>query len=462
MSRRVNLLEGDILSSMIKMSLPLMATAFIQIAYSLVDLIWLGKLSTDAVAAVGCVGFFVWIAQALTLIAKTGLSVGMSQAYGKSDKEGLVSILRSGFQVNFIIYVLITLIFLIFRKDLIGFYKLDPSVEILAFEYFDVIIAGLIFLFLAPALSTCFYSVGDSTLPFRISAIALITNIILDPLMIFGIGIFPKLGVRGAAIATVFAQFIQVVLYIAVGIKHKEIYVKINFFEKIDKTFCLDILSLGIPICLTSIVHALIGIKLNSYVASFGAAAIAAYTIGAQIESVSWMSAEGFATAISTFFGQNYGAGQYERLREARNKSLKILTIAGLVISSLMFIFSRQIFEFFIPVDPEVIAIGSNYLKINAISELFLAYEIGVTGMLNGLGLTRYPAFNTVIFNVMRIPIALALMPILGVNGLWASMSISSFIKGLVMLIIYNVLRNKTDGFRNNMSKYVSRVKSVV
>jgi putative MATE family efflux protein len=462
MSRRVNLLDGDIVTSMIKLSLPLMATAFIQIAYSLVDLMWLGKLSTDAVAAVGCIGFFVWIAQALTLIAKTGLSVGMSQAYGKDDRESLISILRSGFQVNFIIYVLITLIFILFKKQLVGFYRLEPSVEILAFQYFDVIIFGLLFLFLAPALSTCFYAVGNSSLPFKIAAIALVTNIVLDPLLIFGVGFFPKLGVRGAAVATVFAQFVQIVIYIFVGIKYKELYVKVNFFEKLDKDFCLDILFLGVPICLTSIVHALVGIKLNSYIAGYGAAAIAAYTIGAQIESVSWLTAEGFATAISTFFGQNYGAKQFDRLSEARNKSLMILTIFGLIVSSLMFIFSREIFEFFIPVDKEVISIGSLYLKINAISELFLAYEIGVTGMLNGLSLTKYPAFNTVIFNILRIPLAIVLMPKFGVNGLWIAMSVSTFIKGVVMLIIYNVLKNKTDGFRINMSRYVSRVKSIV
>ncbi|CDZ74387.1 MATE efflux family protein [Peptoniphilus sp. ING2-D1G] len=462
MSKGIDILKDDVMKVMVKLSLPLMGTAFIQMAYSMVDLIWLGKVSTEAVAAVGSVGFFVWISQALTLIAKTGLSVGMSQAYGKNDKKSLISIMRSGFQVNFIIFVILTSVCIFFKKELLGIYNLEQNVEVLAMQYFEIVILGFVFTFLSAFFSAVYYAEGNSRMPFKISTISLVTNIVLDPVLIFGVSIFPEMGVRGAAIATVFAQGLQIFIYLFLGKKYDEIFTKVNFFEKFDLKFFIDILKLGVPTSITSIVHAFVGIKLNSYIAAFGSASVAAYTIGSQIESISWMSAEGFATALSTIFGQNYGAGNFKRLKEARKKGLKILTYIGVFAAGLLFIFGKNIFEIFIPVDAHVIMIGANYLKINAISELFMCYEIGTTGMLNGLGLTKYPAINSVILNVMRIPIALMLMPILNVDGIWFAMSISSCIKGITILLIYVYLRDKTSGFRVDMEKYVSRVKDVV
>ncbi|WP_138159643.1 MATE family efflux transporter [Peptoniphilus catoniae] len=461
-NKNIDLLEGNITDVMIRLSLPLMGTAFIQMAYTLVDLMWLGKLSTNAVAAVGCIGFFVWIVMALTLISKTGISVGMSQAYGKGDHKSLVSVLRSGFQVNTAIFIIITILYIVFKKELVGFYKLDKDVEKLALDYFNIVITGLVFIFLTAAFSAVFYAGGDSKTPFKISTISLIINIILDPILIFGWWIFPRLGIKGAAIATVFAQGVQVAVYLYLGIKYKEIYIQVNYFENFDGKFAVDILKLGVPTCLTSIVHALVSMKLNSYIAGFGAASIAAFTIGSQIESISWMSAEGFSTAFSTFFGQNYGANRFERLKEARRKGMIILSCIGAFASVVLFVYGENIFRLFIPVDEEVIKIGGEYLKINAISELFMAYEIGTTGMLNGLGLTRYPSINSVILNVLRIPLAIILMPGLMVNGLWAAISISSCLKGLVILFVYFLLNRKTDGFRINMDKYVSRVKNLV
>lgn len=461
MSKDIDLLNGSITNSIIRLSLPLMGTAFIQMAYSLVDLIWVGKLSTEAVAAVGCCGFFIWIAQSLILISRTGLSVGMSQAYGKRDNRALVEVARSGFQVNFLIWTALTFIYTVFRDDILGFYRLDYEVEILAVKYFNIITFGLIFTFWVPAIESVYYARGNSTTPFKVSTVALIFNIIADPILIFGVGPFPNLGIEGAAIATVLAQAIAFFIFIYLGIKDREIYVRINYLKKVNINRIIYIFKLGVPASLQSIIHALVGIRLNRFIADFGAASIAAFAIGAQIESVSWMSAEGFSTAFSSIFGQNYGAKNFERILECRKKGLKILTTVGVLAASLLFFAREPIFKIFIN-DMDVIKIGSSYLMINAISEIFMVYEIGTTGMLNGLGLTKYPAINAVIFNVFRIPMAIFLIPIFGVDGIWAAISISSVIKGIVIIICYKYISDKTSGFRENMNMYVSKMDEII
>ena len=458
--REVNLLKGDIFSALLKMALPLMGTAFVQMAYSLVDLMWLGRLSTGAVAAVGTCSFLVWIAQSITLIAKTGISVGLSQAYGRGDSKSAKEVWVSGFILNLIFCLSLTILYISMRNKIIGIYNLDSEVHKMAADYLLIVSAGLIFTFLNPVLSAAFFSKGNSITPFKISIISLFINLILDPFLIFGLSIFPKLGIRGAALATVFAQMISTLLYLYVGYKDREIFVRTNYFTIPQKEYFKSILSLGFPASLQSLIHAMVGMVLNKYIASFGALYIAVYSIGSQIESISWMTADGFSVAFSAFFGQNFGAKNYERLHNGRREAMKIVNIIGISTSLLLFFFAKNLFTFFIPRDPEAIIKGIDYLKIVSISQYFMALEIGTTGMLNGLGLTKYPAINAMILNISRIPLAFILMPIFAANGIWIAMSLSSVLKGIFLSLIYLYLRKRTDGFRINMKTYVWKEKA--
>ena len=453
--REVNLLKGDIFSALLKMALPLMGTAFVQMAYSLVDLMWLGRLSTGAVAAVGTCSFLVWIAQSITLIAKTGISVGLSQAYGRGDSKSAKEVWVSGFILNLIFCLSLTILYISMRNKIIGIYNLDSEVHKMAADYLLIVSAGLIFTFLNPVLSAAFFSKGNSITTFKISIISLFINLILDPFLIFGLSIFPKLGIKGAAIATVFAQMISTLLYLYVGYKDREIFVRTNYFTIPQKEYFKSILSLGFPASLQSLIHAMVGMVLNKYIASFGALYIAVYSIGSQIESISWMTADGFSVAFSAFFGQNFGAKNYERLHNGRREAMKIVNIIGISTSLLLFFFAKNLFTLFIPRDPEAIIKGIDYLKIVSISQYFMALEIGTTGMLNGLGLTKYPAINAMILNISRIPLAFILMPIFAANGSWIAMSLSSVLKGIFLSLIYLYLRKRTDGFRINMKTYV-------
>lgn len=453
--REVNLLKGNIFSALLKMALPLMGTAFVQMAYSLVDLMWLGRLSTEAVAAVGACSFLVWIAQAITLVAKTGVSVGLAQAYGRDDEKTSKKVWISGFILNLILCISLMLIYIIFRNKIIGFYKLEESVHTMAVSYLFIVSAGLIFTFLNPIMSAAFFAKGNSITPFKISIISLLINLILDPFFIFGISIFPNLGIKGAALSTVIAQMIASLLYLYVGIKNREIFVRTNYFKIPEISYFKSTLNLGLPACLQSMIHAMVSMMLNRYTASYGAIYVAVYSIGSQIESISWMTADGFSVAFSAFFGQNFGAKNFDRIQDGRKEAMKIVNIIGIFSSFLLFFFAEKLFTLFIPGDPMAILKGVDYLKIVAISEYFMTLEIGTTGMLNGLGLTKYPALNAMILNISRLPMALIFMPIFDVNGVWMAMSLSSVLKGIFLSLVYYYLRKKTDGFRINMNSYV-------
>lgn len=460
MDKNIDLLEGPIFSALFKLALPLMGISFVQMAYSLVDTIWLGRLSTGAVAAVGSVGLFIWVAQAVTLISKVGLSVGMSQALGRGDNREVKRVITASIQVSIFFWLVIALTYFFGRDVLLGFYGLNAEVHGLARGYLAIMAIGMFFTFANPVLSTLFVSRGNSVTPFKISIIALVFNMIMDPLLIFGVGIFPALGVRGAAIATVMAQIVATGLYIYTIHQQKTGDLNVNL-TKFSKHHILDVLKLGIPPCLQSAIHASVALILNRYVASFGSNYIAVYSVGAQIESLSWMTAEGFSMAMSTFIGQNYGSIRYERLQEGFKTGMRIIVTIGILVSLLLYFGNESLFAIFVPKDPDTIVHGGQYLKIISISQTFMTIEILTGGAMNGLGLTRYPAIVSTIFNILRIPGALLLMTSIGINGIWWSMSLSSVVKGIVLYLVLYVINRKTNGYRINMNRYVSRQEEI-
>lgn len=456
MERNVNLLTGDITKSLTKLAMPLMGTAFIQMAYSLTDVMWLGRLSTNAVAAVGTCSFFVWISNAITLIAKTGVSVGLAQAFGREDEGEARDVMNAGFYVNLFLCLTVMAILLFFKEEIIGFYSLPEDVHTMAVSYLTVVGAGMIFTFMNPLLSATFFARGNSVTPFKVSVTALVLNIVADPLLIFGIGPFPELGTRGAAVATVLAQGVGTVILLAAAFRQCNIFRRTDYRRPPKGKVVERIVQLGVPSCLQTSIHAGVSIVLNKYIAEFGPKAIAVYTIGSQIESLSWMTAEGFSTAISAFTGQNYGAGKFERIDRGYKIGLRIVCSLGLISALLLFFGNESLFQIFLPGDPKTIEMGGEYLRILSASQVFMSVEIGTAGALNGLSLTRFPAINGAVFNICRIPFSLFLMPKFHVNGIWVAMSLTSILKGIFAFTIFWVIHRKTDGFRVNMEKYIS------
>ena len=136
----------------------------------------------------------------------------MSQSYGRNDDESSKKVWLAGFGLNLILCIGLMILYISMRNKIIGFYRLEESVHTMAVDYLLIVSGGLIFTFLNPILSSAFFAKGNSITPFKISIISLVINLILDPFLIFGIGIFPQMGIKGAALATVLSQMISSLL----------------------------------------------------------------------------------------------------------------------------------------------------------------------------------------------------------------------------------------------------------
>ncbi|HSH35951.1 MATE family efflux transporter [Schnuerera sp.] len=453
MEKNIKLTEGNITSTLVKLALPIMATSFVQMAYNMMDMIWLGRVSTNAVAASGTAGFFTWLGTAILMIPKIGAEVGVAQSYGRDDMKSAKKYVKNTLQLDIFIALIYSLILIVFRHQIIGFFNLgDTEVIQMATDYLVIISFGLVFYFLNPVFSGIYNGSGNSSTPFKINALGLAVNMVLDPFMIMGIGPFPKMGIKGAALATIIAQFAVTAIFIYNN-KGKSLFKDLNIFELPDKEYINTIFKLGLPASLQTGLFASIAMIIARIIAQWGPTPIAVQKVGSQIESISWMTAGGFSTAISAFVGQNYGAGKWGRIKKGYRKGLMIVGTIGVFATCLLIFGASPIFKLFIPYDKEALKIGITYLRILGISQFFMTIEIATQGAFNGLGRTIPPSLVGIIFNALRIPAALILSSTyLELNGIWWSISISSIFKGVVLTIWYTLLLRKMPDVDNKRS----------
>ena len=435
MKKSVNLVSGNISSTLIKLSLPILGTSFIQMAYNMIDMLWVGRIGSSAVAAVGTAGFFTWFGSALVFISKIGAEIGVSQAIGKKDVKERNKL------INIVIAIMYTMFLIVFRKELVGFFKLgDYEINNMAISFLVVVSLGMIFSFLNPLFTGIFNASGSSKIPFIINTIGLIVNIVADPILIFGLFGFPALGVVGAALATVGAQAIVTVIFIISFIKNGY-SLKLKNKKYIEKKTIIKICRLGIPTALQNCSFAFFAMIIGRLIASWGPVAIAVQKVGSQIEAISWMTAEGFGVALTAFVGQNYGANRWDRILKGYKVTMILAGFIGIFATILLIFAGKNIFSIFLP-EAEAIEAGGTYLRILGLSQLFMCIEITTAGAFNGLGNTVTPSWVSIILTGLRIPIAILLSGIdtLGLNGVWWSISGTSIAKGIILLSLFNFI----------------------
>ncbi|NFG59825.1 MATE family efflux transporter [Clostridium botulinum] len=453
MEERIDLTEGKIVSKLVKLALPIMGTSFIQMAYNMTDMIWIGKVGSKAVAGVGTAGFYTWLAMAFIMISKTGAEIKVAQKMGEHNLRKVKSYIVSAIQINIVLSILYTVVLLVFSDKLIGFFNLgDAEVISMSKTYLVIVAIGMIFYFINPVFTAIFNGAGSSKTPFVINTIGLAFNMVFDPVLILGIGPFPKMGVAGAAIATVIAQVIVSLSFIFVMIKGKDEYLKVNVFTKPRMDYIKVLCNIGLPGGIQNGLFTIFSMCIGRIIAVFGPVPIAVQKVGSQIEAISWMTAGGFSTALGTFVGQNYGSKKYNRINKGVKVTMVMAVIIGILASLLLILGGEYVFSFFLN-DPEAVDQGTVYLRILGYSQLFMCIEITITGAFNGLGRTYIPSIIGILLTGARVPASYFLCNsnVLGLDGIWWSISISSILKGTVLLTIYLYLLRKRKLYREEI-----------
>ena len=429
-----NLTKGPILKTLTKLAIPIMASSFLGTLYNITDMAWIGLLGSKAVAGVGVGGMFTWLSQGLAAMARMGGQVQVAQCIGRGERDRAHGFAQAAVQIATLMGMAYAVISLLFTRQMVAFFQLtDPEAQTAALSYTKIACGLIVFSFLTLTMTGLYTAQGDSKTPFLANLIGLVTNMILDPVLILGPGPFPKLGVVGAAIATVTAQaIVTMMMILGVIIQKKENVLKgIRLTAKIPKEYLGGLCRIGIPTAIQGMAYCAISMVLTRMVSAYGAEAVATQRVGGQIESISWNTADGFAAALNAFIAQNYGAGKMGRVRKGYRASLWTVGIWGLLISFVFICFPKAIADIFFH-EPKAVATAVGYLVIIGFSEAFMCVELTTVGALSGLGRTRLCSIISIAFTSARIPLAIILGGLIGLSGIWWALSITSIIKGII------------------------------
>lgn len=460
MKNKTDLTNGSILSKLLLVAIPTLLTSLVQMAYNLTDMFWVGKVGSmgldpeEAIASVGTAGFVPWFGFGIIMLAKIGTSVKVSHAAGENNVEKANQYGNNGIVLMFILAMIYTLVGFFGRHVYVSWFNFDnENIINYTVRYLGIISLFGTAYFMVNVFNGIYDGLGKTINAFYITASGLVLNIVLDPLFILeeiqvfnitinGLGY----GVTGAAIATGISQSFILLSYVVLYLSPLK-PIQIHFRKYVNRTSMKEVFRIGAPIAIQSMIFTLISIVIGIMVAKYGKTPMAIQRLGSQIEALAWMIASGFQVALASFVGQNYGARNFDRIKQGYITSMRLLVPYGIVINLVLFVFARQLIGIFLD-SPESLRVGQIYLEILSFSQLFMIIELATAGAFNGLGKTKFPSFVGIAGNALRIPVGYLLSISLGFAGIWWAVSISSVLKGSVLtgLFIYYLVKMTKQG----------------
>lgn len=432
-----DLTKGPVVKSMLLFAIPMILGDLLQQCYNIADTLIVGQfLGKTALAAVGSSFTLMTFITSIILGLCMGSGALFSIRFGQRDEKGLKQDLCASFFFIAFISILLNIIAYICLDVLKLFLRVPHEVWGDMRCYLLYIFMGIIAIFLYNFFSAYLRSIGNSVIPLIFLAISSILNIILDLYFVLVL----KMGVGGAALATVLSQYVSgigIMLYTL--LKYKEVLVifKISYLKR---ERIKQIISFSLLTCIQQSVMNLGILMVQGLVNSFGTVVMAAFAAAVKIDAFAYMPVQDFGNTFSTFIAQNYGAKEKERIQKGLKEAVRISSIFCIIISILVYIFAKPLMMIFVDAkETSIILEGVRYLRIEGafyigIGCLFLLY-----GLYRALGRPGMSVVLTVFSLGTRVALAyiLSSIPALGVTGIWWSVPIGWALADLVGLVYY-------------------------
>lgn len=409
-----------------------MGATLLQGLFNVIDTFWVGRgLGPAALAGVSTAGFTVWMLLSMAELPAVGLTAVASRRHGERRPREAATAVYRAFWLGLILALVLGVGGLLALSGLFELMATPPEVTVQGAAYLAVYLAGAPIVFAYFVMEAAFRSAGDTRTPLILLGVSLGLNTLLDPMLILGLGPFPRMGIQGAALATLVTRAVGC----AVGYRWLVSRGLVRRAAPLPKSI-LRMAWIGLPVAAGGALFSFVYVVLTRFTSQFGTAALAALGVGHKVESLSYMACIGFGLAAATAVGQNLGAGSRERAaaagRTATGYAVAITGLAGLafflVPGPLMAVFSS---------DPAVIAAGSSYLRIVAIAQVFMALEIVLQMAMEGAGYSLMPWIPSSILTLARLPLAPVLSRSLGLAGIWWTISGTAVARGAAVLFIW-------------------------
>lgn len=422
--RSNDLTQGGITGPMLMFALPLAAGNLLQQFYNIADTVIVGRfVGPDALAAVGSSYSLTTFLLSIIIGLCMGSGVLFSMRFGSGDRSGLRKSIFTSFVLIGGITVLVTAGIFAFMSPVIRLMNVPEEVFPQMRLYLMIVCAGIPMIFLYNFFAFLLRSVGNSLTPLWFLGISVVMNIVLDLLFIPVLG----MGTAGAALATVISQgFSAVTLawytlkkYPGLAVRKEEM--------RIERKELALISNYSFLTCLQQSVMNFGILMVQGLVNTFGTAVMAAFATAVKIDAFAYMPVQDFGNAFSTFIAQNYGAGRQDRIRKGVRSAFLCSTAFALLVSVLVFVSAPVLMRLFVGNEPEVIGVGTKYLRIEGsfyvgIGWLFLFY-----GLFRAVGRPAFSLVLTVISLGLRVAVAYAFAPQFGLDWIWWAIPVGWF-----------------------------------
>jgi putative MATE family efflux protein len=445
-----DLTKGSIPKHLIKFSIPMFIGNLLQTALGMTDSIWVGNMvGPDAVGAIQVSFPIQFLLIALSNGATLATTILVSQYYGAGDHEKVKKTINNSFSVALIFGAFLTIAGLLMCDTILKLMNTPPEIFAMASSYLKIILSGFIVTFLVNLITSILRGIGDTVTPLIFMAVGMVINIILDPLLIIGIGPFPKLGFDGSAYATVTSQIIGLVLAL-IYLNRKKHFVSIDFKAlRLEGSHVIRLLKIGFPSMIQQSLISLSSVFITSMVNQFGASATTAFGASGRIEGLVFMPAMSLGLASSALTGQNLGAGNVKRVNEVFKWGVIMTAGITLTLSAFIVAFPKVLLSMFVR-QPEILEIGTTYLRTLGFAYILFAIMFISNGVINGAGRTLVTMAITITSVwLVRVPLAAILSKTeLGLRGIWIAVVIGFAIGLSISLIYYFMGRWKKAAFR--------------
>jgi len=438
-----DLTVGSISKNIWILAIPMLVSNLLQAAFNLVDMIWVGKLGPEALAAVSMSGSILMVLMFLMIGLGVGTTALIARAIGEKDNAKADNIAMQSLIMGAIGSFVFGVIGYFLAPWLLQVLGAQPAVLVLGIGYMRILFVGVLVTFYLFLVSAILQGAGDAATPMLILVLSTLVNIVLDPLLIFGLGPFPKMGVNGAALGTVIAECLGSAVALDVLLRGRSrVHVKLQYL-KLDLVKMWNILKIGVPASFQMTLRGLVGIVLIAIVAGFGTTAVAAFGVGMRLHMLAMMPGFALGMAAATLVGQNLGAKQPARAVASAWWAVFYYGSFMLVMALSYIFFAPHIIMFFND-NVEVIRVGSHFLKVSAFGYLFIALGVVLSRSLVGAGDTVAPLVITFFaLWVFQIPLAIWLAKTFGLGGIWYAFLVAYIVQGTLSVIWFQLGRWK-------------------
>ena len=434
-----DLSKGPVVKSMLLFAIPMILGDLLQQCYNIADTLIVGRcLGEKALAAVGSSFTLMTFITSIILGLCMGSSALFSIRFGQKDENGLKEDICASFILIAAVTVLLNMVAYASLGGLRVFLRVPDEVWGEMREYLFVIFMGIPAVFLYNYFASYLRAIGNSVIPLVFLAVSSLLNIILDLWFVIGF----KMGVAGAAQATVVAQYLSglgIMLYTLICYKRVHVIWKISCLKKERIS---EIVSFSMLTCIQQSVMNLGILMVQGLVNSFGTVVMAAFAAAVKIDAFAYMPVQDFGNAFSTFIAQNYGAKEKKRIQQGLKEAVRISAIFCVVISALVYVFAKPLMMIFIDAgETDIIMEGVRYLRIEGACYIGIGWLFLLYGLYRALGRPGMSVVLTIFSLGTRVTLAyiLSAIPEIGVAGIWWSVPIGWALADIVGLLYYKI-----------------------